>query len=221
MTRTIRSFVRRTGKISKAQNEVFEKEKTNYLVTSKEKLHEIINNNLEKPLILEVGFGVGTSLAEQAKMHPDYLFIGIEVHKPGIAKIIKLIKENESKNIFVIEHDAIEILEQWLNPNSLDKFQLFFPDPWPKKKHHKRRIVNEQFVSLVHRCLKSQVGIIHIATDWENYAEHVQNVFNNHIDKFESYGSENIIAPRLKTKFEKRGIDLGHEIFDMVYKKGL
>jgi tRNA (guanine-N7-)-methyltransferase len=180
---------------------------------------EVFGN--DNPVVLEIGFGMGASLVEMAKNSPDKNFIGIEVHLPGVGACLMAADEAGVKNLRVYEHDAIEILRDCIPGESLDTVQLFFPDPWHKKKHHKRRIVQIEFVQKLRSKLKIG-GVYHMATDWENYSEHMIEVMN------ESEGFTNIAENgdfverpdhRPLTKFEQRGHRLGHGVWDIMYKR--
>jgi tRNA (guanine-N7-)-methyltransferase len=168
-----------------------------------------------KEIIVEIGFGMGDATAEIAKAHPDNGYIAIEVHPPGIGKLLSLIEEHNLSNIRIIEGDAIEILETMFDDQCINGFHLFFPDPWPKMKHNKRRIVNAEFLALIHRKLKTS-GYINIATDWVPYAEWIKGVF---AESTLFTGGE---VPRLEwrpyTKFEGKGLDKDHRISDFHYQ---
>jgi len=175
----------------------------------------------QAPRILEIGFGNGASLAEMAANHPENDYLGIEVHRPGVGNLLLQIEEQALNNIRVSNDDAVEVLAQQIPDASLDAVFLFFPDPWHKRKHHKRRIVQPAFVRLLHRKL-TPGGLFHMATDWENYAEHMMAVMSS-ADGFENTaGSGQYIARpeyRPLTKFEQRGHRLGHGVWDLVFKK--
>jgi tRNA (guanine-N7-)-methyltransferase len=164
------------------------------------------------PLHLEIGFGMGDSLAEQARSNPSVNYVGIEVHRPGVGHILMLIDDYELNNLCLYSEDSIEVLRRVIPTKSIDAVQVFFPDPWPKKKHHKRRILNRDFVDLLETKLKAN-GLVHIATDWQPYAEEIESLFGSimHFNK--------VAAPfRPQTKFERRGLKLGHTIFDLAYR---
>ena len=164
------------------------------------------------PLHMEIGFGMGDSLLEQARSNPSVNYVGIEVHRPGVGHILMLIDDYELDNLRLYSEDSIDVLREVIPAKSLDAVQVFFPDPWPKKKHHKRRIVNRDFVRLLETRPKAN-GFVHIATDWQTYAEEIEDLFSS-ITQFKK-----IPAPlRPQTKFERRGIKLGHEIFDLAYR---
>jgi tRNA (guanine-N7-)-methyltransferase len=165
-------------------------------------------------VIIEIGFGMGDATAEIAKAHPKNGYIAIEVHPPGIGKLLTLIEEHELSNVRIIEGDAIEILETMFPDSSINGFHLFFPDPWPKMKHNKRRIVNSEFLALIHRKLKSG-GYINIATDWVPYAESIQTVFANS----PLFNGGEVARPdwRPYTKFEGKGLAKDHRVSDFHY----
>jgi len=164
------------------------------------------------PLHMEIGFGMGDSLVEQARSNPSVNYVGIEVHRPGVGHILMLIDDYELDNLRLYSEDSTDVLREVIPAKSLDAVQLFFPDPWPKKKHHKRRILNRDFVCLLETRLKAN-GLVHIATDWQAYAEEIEALFRS-ITQF-----KRIAAPlRPQTKFERRGMKLGHTIFDLAYR---
>ena len=172
-------------------------------------------------MILEIGFGTGSSLAEMAKNHPQNDYLGIEVHRPGVGNLLLQIEKEGITNIRVMCEDAVEVLEKNIPDQSLDAVYLFFADPWHKKKHHKRRIVQPNFVRLVNCKLKTG-GIFHMATDWENYAEHMLEVMNR-TEGFENTATSGDYRQRPDyrplTKFEQRGRRLGHGVWDLIFKK--
>jgi len=167
-----------------------------------------------KEVIVEIGFGMGDATAEIAKAHPENGYIAIEVHPPGIGKMLSLIEEHELTNVYIIEGDAIEILQTMFADHCINGFHLFFPDPWPKLKHNKRRIVNAEFLALVHQKLKSG-GYIKIATDWVPYAEWIRDAFSASVDFI---GGE-VARPdwRPYTKFEGKGLAKDHRVSDFHY----
>lgn len=220
--RTIKSFVKREGRLTKGQQAALDKhwpvmglEHTNELIS----FQTIFNN--DNPVVLEIGFGMGASLVEMAKNQPNKNFIGIEVHLPGVGACLTSAHEAEVTNLRVYEHDAVEVLRDCIPDQSLDTVQLFFPDPWHKKKHHKRRIVQLEFVEQLRQKLVIG-GIFHMATDWENYAEHMIEVMA------QAPGFANIAEnghfverpdSRPLTKFEQRGHRLGHGVWDIMYRR--
>lgn len=182
-------------------------------------LAELFGNR--NPIVLEIGFGMGASLAEQAAKNPDKNFFGIEVHRPGVGSLLARIKESGATNVRVIAHDAIEVLAHMIGDASLDKVQLFFPDPWPKKRHHKRRIVKSNFVQQLRAKLKGG-GIFHMATDWENYAEHMLEVMQAESGWRNLSDNDDYVPKpddRPVTKFQARGERLGHGVWDLMFEK--
>ncbi len=217
----IRSFIRRQGRITPGQQLAIDQLWTKYGLEPNQthQFSQIFGR--VAPLFLEIGFGNGEALVEMAAANPDHDFLGIEVHRPGIGHLLLQIQQREITNVKVYCHDAIDILEQQIADNSLAGIHLFFPDPWPKKRHHKRRIVRPDFIKLVTRKLQ-QGGYFHAATDWENYAQHMLEVLNQQqILVNESADNEYCKQPGYRpiTKFERRGINLGHCVWDLIYRK--
>lgn len=173
------------------------------------------------PTIVEIGFGNGESLAQMAASHPELNYIGIEVHQPGVGHLMLQLEQQGLHNVRIYCHDAIEILEQQLSDDSLAGLHLFFPDPWPKKRHHKRRIVRPDFVGLLMRKL-APGGYFHAATDWEHYAEHMLKVLSaaNGLMNASKTG-DFCERPEYRpvTKFENRGLRLGHGVWDLIFFK--
>ena len=167
-----------------------------------------------KEVIVEIGFGMGDATAEIAKAHPENGYIAIEVHPPGIGKLLSLIEEYELTNVYIIEGDAIEILQTMFADHCISGFHLFFPDPWPKLKHNKRRIVNAEFRALIHQKL-IKGGYINIATDWVPYAEWIKGVFSASVD----FTGGEVARPdwRPFTKFEGKGLAKDHHVSDFHY----
>lgn len=220
--RAIKSFVLRQGRVTKAQEEAL----TNLwpvfgIKPSDTPLDFPTLFGRVAPVTLEIGFGNGDSLAQMAAAAPERDFIGIEVHTPGVGHLLKLIGDRGLQNVRVMNTDAVEILRQRIPAHSLDRVQLFFPDPWHKKKHHKRRIVQLPFVSLLASCLQTG-GVFHMATDWENYAEYMAEVMQTSPD-FVNLAPQPPYSPRPDTrpltKFENRGLKLGHGVWDLLYQK--
>lgn len=220
--RTVKSFVKREGRLTKGQQAALDAHWPTMGLEHQSGLVDFANlfgNN--NPVTLEIGFGMGASLVEMATNDPQRNFVGIEVHLPGVGACLSAAHEAKVENLKVYEHDAVEIFKDCLVEESLDRVQLFFPDPWHKKRHHKRRIVQAQFVEMV-RSKLAIGGIFHMATDWENYAEHMIEVMN------EAPGFENIATSgdyverpdsRPLTKFEQRGHRLGHGVWDIMFKR--
>jgi len=220
--RTIKSFVLRQGRLTRAQQNALENLWQDYGIDFSEQpldYHALFANDNE--IIVEIGFGDGDSLLQQAIKQPQYNFIGIEVHGPGVGHLIHNAHTQGVHNIKVIRHDAIDVLTQQITDDSIRQLQLFFPDPWHKKRHHKRRIIKQSFIELIQKKLKTG-GFFHMATDWQHYAEHMLDemdqagAFRN-VSGTGNY-SENKGA-RCETKFERRGIKLGHGVWDLIYQK--
>jgi tRNA (guanine-N7-)-methyltransferase len=210
LNRPIRSYVLRQGRTTPAQKRALEELYPKYgIAFSAEKLAS------SRPLVLEIGSGMGESTVEIAKAHPEADFVAVEVHGPGVGSLLNRIHAEQLKNLRVIRHDAIEVLGQMVADESLAAIHLFFPDPWPKKRHHKRRLVQPEFAALAARKLRPG-GILHAATDWPEYAEHIAAVFSAS-DLFEP--TERGFAERPVTKFESRGRRLGHAVRDLVFRR--
>ncbi|MFN5744652.1 MAG: tRNA (guanosine(46)-N7)-methyltransferase TrmB [Methylococcaceae bacterium] len=217
--RHIRSFIRRKGRMTAGQSRAMEELWPQFGLSPDIDLKPEQVFGRGGPLVLEIGFGNGESLAQMAAANPDTNFIGIDVHQPGVGHLLLHIEEQGLSNIRVYCADAIEILTQRVADTSLDRVQLFFPDPWPKKRHHKRRIVSPDFIALITDKLKPG-GHFHAATDWEDYALQMADVLSQaaFLSNTLSGGG---FAPRPDyrplTKFETRGQRLGHGIWDLVY----
>ena len=218
--RGIRSFVLRQGHLSPAQERAVAELLPIYGIPYQEKLidlQDIFKRN--SPKILEIGFGMGVATAQIAGRLPETDFIAVEVHTPGVGNLLKLIKEQELNNIRIIHHDAVEVIDKMINNNALDGVHIFFPDPWHKKRHNKRRLIQTPFIEKLLPKIKSG-GYIHLATDWEEYAQQMlevlsaeSNLSNTACDFAEKP------AYRPETKFEARGKRLGHGVWDLVFVK--
>lgn len=171
--------------------------------------------------VLEIGFGMGQSLVAMAAAAPETNFIGVEVHRPGVGKLLHGMEEQGLSNIRVYCHDAVEVLKHCIAPGALNTIQIFFPDPWHKKRHHKRRLIQPDFVELLHSRLQAG-GILHLATDWENYAEQMLEVLGAN-PGFSNVAGTGQYAPRPEerplTKFERRGERLGHGVWDLLFSR--
>ncbi len=220
--RKVRSFVLREGRLTKGQAQAMEQQwPTMGLEYSAEAidLEAVFGNS--SPVVLEIGFGMGASLVEMAKAAPEQNFIGIEVHKPGVGACLADAAAANVTNLKVFHHDAVEVLEQTIADASLDRVQLFFPDPWHKKRHHKRRIVQPEFAELIKRKLKVG-GVFHLATDWENYSEHMLEVMSA-APGYKNLSTTGDFVERPEhrplTKFEARGHRLGHGVWDLMFER--
>jgi len=255
----IRSFVLRAGRTTVGQQRAIDELGPRFLIPYQDKTLDLVGafECSQKPKILEIGFGMGETTAKIAALRSNDDFLAIEVHPPGVGALLKLIGENHLTNVRLIRHDAVEVLQNMITPESLDGIHIYFADPWHKKRHHKRRLIQAEFVRLLVSRLKVG-GYLHLATDWHNYAEQMllvlnaesslQNTSTEHI-KIETFSVEdtaklheagkelNEFKPsaeqlsgrhlayverpsyRPVTKFENRGIKLGHGVWDLVYKK--
>lgn len=220
--RRVRSFVRRQGRLTKRQEEALESEWAEMgidFVNDPFDFAKLFNNS--NPVTLEIGFGMGTSLVTMAAQNPDQNFLGIEVHAPGVGACLASAKEENITNLRVMCHDAIEVLDFMIPNGSLAMVQLFFPDPWHKAKHNKRRIVQVPFAEKI-RSKLIDGGVFHMATDWEPYAEHMLEVMTS-VAGYENVSTSGDYVPRPEsrpeTKFEKRGQRLGHGVWDLMFKR--
>ena len=210
MNRPIRSFVLRQGRTTPAQGRALEQLFPKYGIAFSD---QTIASSRNAPLVMEIGSGMGETTIEIAKAHPEADFIAVEVHGPGVGSLLNAIQSNELDNLRVIRHDAVEVLERMVADESLAAIHVFFPDPWPKKRHHKRRLVQLGFLRLLREKLKPG-GIVHLATDVPDYADHIADVFSRDAAFSAAPGG---FAERPATKFENRGRKLGHAIRDLVY----
>jgi tRNA (guanine-N7-)-methyltransferase len=217
--RPIRSYVLRQGRMTVAQTRALDE----LLPVYGPKLSGLLDYpalfKREAPVVLEIGFGMGGSLIEMAKAQPDNDFIGIEVHAPGVGSCLDGLEKAALTNLRVIHHDAMDVLEQHISNGSLDRVQIFFPDPWHKKKHNKRRLIQPKFLDLLISKLKPS-GVIHLATDWEHYALQMMDVLSNDSRLVNQQGAQQYADGkklRAHTKFEARGERLGHGVWDLLF----
>lgn len=219
--RRIRSFVRREGRLTKGQERALLEL---WPVMGVEYRDEMLDLNQlfgrDAPVVLEIGFGMGKSLVEMAAAAPEKNFIGIEVHRPGVGACLSSAQDAGITNLRLFCHDAVEVLGQMIPDQSIDTLQLFFPDPWHKARHHKRRIVQPAFVQMLRPKLKIG-GVFHMATDWENYAEHMLEVMNAAEGFVNTVEGDYAPRPdsRPLTKFEQRGHRLGHGVWDLLFAR--
>lgn len=221
--RPIRSYVLRQGRMTTPQRHALASVWSQYGLDPDVQIFDFKDVfGRDAPRILEIGFGNGESLLKQAEATPESDFIGIEVHKPGIGRLLHEVKQRGLKNLRVFRHDAVEVLNNCIPDEAIDIIQIFFPDPWPKKRHHKRRLIQPEFIELLTRKLKIG-GRLHCATDWEHYAEQMLGVlsFSDHLLNLsrEAGYYSNAYSLRPLTKFEQRGLKLNHKIRDIVFKK--
>jgi tRNA (guanine-N7-)-methyltransferase len=221
--RPIRSFVLREGRLTEGQQRAFDRCWPKYGVDcvagEQLELGALFGN--DHPVYLEIGFGNGEALAESAARHPERNYLGIEVHRPGVGHLLLKVEEQGLNNVRILRHDAMELLRHGLAEGTLSGILLFFPDPWHKKRHNKRRIVRPEFATLAARALKPG-GLLHMATDWEDYAQHMLEVLSA-APEFENSAGEGRFAPRPEerplTKFEQRGQRLGHGVWDLLFRR--
>ena len=218
--RTIKSFILRQGRLTHGQQRALEEQWPKFGIDYEARpldLNTLFGN--DQPVILEIGFGNGESLLQMAAENPEQNFIGIEVHRPGVGHLLHLIQQQGIQNLRVMNHDAIDILQNQIPEHRLSRVQLYFPDPWHKKKHNKRRIVQPAFLDTLAELLEED-GEIHFATDWEPYAAHMMTTLEQH-PQFENSQPAGQFIPkpdyRPETKFERRGQRLGHGVWDLVF----
>jgi len=219
LNRPIRSYVLRQGRVSPAQQRALETLARHTIAFASQTIDARAIFGRGAPLVLEIGSGMGETTAEIARSQPDSDFIAIEVHGPGVGSLLNRIEADKLANLRIIRHDAVEVLECMIADASLAGIHLFFPDPWPKKRHHKRRIVQPGFASLAARKL-APGGYLHAATDWPDYAEQMLAVFSAEpLLVNESSGFAPRPAHRPLTKFERRGLGLGHAVHDLLFRR--
>jgi len=221
MTRTIRSFVRRGGRITLSQKRALETLWSQNGVESDKllNLEDLFGRPAEKHL--EIGFGMGDALVTMAKAHPEHDYLGIDVYRPGIGHLLMQIESAQLTNVRVVCADAADVLQDSLPSHCLDAVYLFFPDPWHKKRHHKRRLIQPEFINLLAKRMKSG-GYLHFATDWEDYAQQILQVLEA-APEFINCVAAGHFSPRPPqrplTKFEQRGLRLGHGVWDLLYQR--
>ena len=220
--RPIRSFVRREGRLTSGQARALEDLWPRFgLEPGETEIDFARAFGREAPVILEIGFGSGDSFAAIAKAHPQNNYIGMEVHRPGVGSLLLRLKEREIENVRVICDDASVVIQKNIVDKSLDAIYLFFPDPWPKRKHHKRRLVQPGLVQQIRRKLKVG-GRFHLVTDWENYAQQMMQVMSAAEGFVNTAGEGRYSAKpeyRPETRFEHRGLKLGHGVWDLVFRR--
>jgi tRNA (guanine-N7-)-methyltransferase len=218
--RAIRSFVLRQGRLTVAQERAVETLLPVFGIPYAAAMLDLdAAFGRSAPKILEIGFGMGGATAQIAQANPDKDYLGVEVHTPGVGNLLRLVQERGLTNLRVIQHDAVEVLRHMIADGSLDGVHIFFPDPWPKKRHHKRRLLQAEFVALLCRKLKSG-GYLHFATDWEEYAQWALEVLQAEkrlANTAETYAPRPEYRPL--TKFEQRGLNLGHGVWDLLFRR--
>jgi tRNA (guanine-N7-)-methyltransferase len=218
--RSIRSFVLRQGRVSNAQRRAFDELLPRYGLPFAARVHDLdAAFGRPAPKILEVGSGMGETTAAIAAAHPENDYLAVEVHTPGVGSLLKRVAELGLANLRVVQHDAVEVLQEMIAPGTLAGVHLFFPDPWPKKRHHKRRLIQAPFAALLASRLR-RGGYVHAATDWEDYAIQILEVFAAEpMLENAAQGFADRPETRPVTKFEERGLKLGHRVWDVVFRK--
>ena len=219
--RPVRSFVIRSGRLTDSQRKAIDEHWDSFVIPFEANVIDqkgLFPN--AQPLTVEIGFGMGDSLLQMAKEQPDRNFIGIEVHRAGVGKLLNGIDKLGLTNLRIVCHDAVEVLKHSFEPNSIERVLVFFPDPWHKKRHNKRRIIQQEFVSLLADRLQVN-GRLHLATDWQPYAEHMLDILNGETMLKNAFrdGDYWQSPERPPTKFEQRGRRLGHGVWDLLYVK--
>ncbi|MES9837594.1 MAG: tRNA (guanosine(46)-N7)-methyltransferase TrmB [Candidatus Thiodiazotropha sp.] len=220
--RPIRSYVLRQGRMTEGQQRAFEALWPHYGITLDQGPLPLASHfGRQTPVTLEIGFGNGEALAQLAARHSEQDFLGVEVHSPGVGHLMLTLAAQDSQNVRILQSDAMELLRHHLPEASLQRVLLYFPDPWHKRRHHKRRIVNQEFTDLIHRALKPG-GVIHMATDWEDYARQMMTLFSQH-SGFRNQAGKGTFSPRPETRpmtrFEQRGERLGHGVWDLLFER--
>ncbi len=220
--RPIRSFVRRSGRITPAQSEAFERHWGTYGIPFSGKpvdLAQLFGRSA--PVVLEIGFGNGEQLLHAARAEPSRNFLGIDVHRPGVGRLLNALAREQLDHVRVYWHDAVEILSQEIGAGALAEVRIYFPDPWPKKRQQKRRLIRPDFVELLAQKL-SHGGALHLATDWQDYADHMRAVLDA-CPLFVPAQAGGACVPRpdwrAETHFERRGLKLGHAVSDLLYQR--
>ena len=216
--RGIRSFVLRAGRTTEAQTRALATLGPRWIVPFADTtLDWSAVFDRTAPRVLEIGFGMGDATAQIAASRPDTDFVGVEVHPPGVGALLQRIEAAQLGNLRIVQHDAVQVLRQMIAPRSLDGLHIYFPDPWPKKRHHKRRLIQPEFVQLAVSRLRPG-GYLHCATDWQPYAEHMLNVLRGEPGLTNTAAD---YAPRPDwrpvSKFERRGLKLGHGVWDLMF----
>ena len=218
----IKSFVIRAGRMTESQQKGWSSVFPEHGFTLSERRFDWDRSfAVAGRRVLEIGFGMGDSLVAMADQNPQDRYLGIEVHRPGVGKLLSEVDKRGIKNLKVFAEDAVQVLEEAIPEESIDLLQIFFPDPWHKKRHHKRRLIQPDFVELLVSRL-SAAGHLHLATDWQPYAEHMMEVLSANALLLNTAGQNNyIVRPesRPETKFERRGHRLGHGVWDLLFEK--
>ncbi|MCG6874089.1 MAG: tRNA (guanosine(46)-N7)-methyltransferase TrmB [Betaproteobacteria bacterium] len=218
--RTIRSYVLRQGRTTPAQARAIAELAPRFVIAfSREPLDLDKAFGRPAPKVIEIGFGMGEATAAIAQAHPEIDYLGVEVHTPGVGALLQRVAALGLANVRIIQHDATEVVEHMIGGRALDGVHVFFPDPWPKKRHHKRRLVQPAFVEMLARRMRPG-AILHVATDWEDYAQQVLAVLSDEPlleNTAPDYAARPLVRPL--TKFEGRGLKLGHRVWDVVFRR--
>ena len=220
LRREVKTYVLRIGRMTQAQERAYNELSPSFCIPFENKklnFVDIFGNT--NPIVIEIGFGMGDATAKLAKAHPEINYIGIEVHKPGVGKLLSEIKRLELKNLYIIEYDAIEVLNTMVGDNSVNGFHIFFPDPWPKKRHHKRRMIQRPRTNLFAQKL-APGGYLYFVTDWLEYAEFALEELNltNHLkNKYDGFAEPQ--EWREQTKFERKGLNADRVITELYFEK--
>lgn len=219
--RPLKSFVIRASRLTTSQKNALDSLWGSYVLSFDNELIDLESAFPEaKPIVIEIGFGMGDSLLEMAMADPNRNYLGIEVHRPGVGKLLHGIESNKVTNLKIVSHDALEVIQNGFPADSIDELLIFFPDPWHKKRHNKRRLIQSEFIQMVRSRLKIDAQI-HMATDWQPYGEHMMEVMSAAEGFSNCNGANNYwTSPkRPETKFERRGIKLGHGVWDLLFKR--
>jgi tRNA (guanine-N7-)-methyltransferase len=219
--RAVRSYVMRAGRVTDAQQRALVELWPRFGVSFGEALLDLtVMFERPAPCTLEIGFGNGEHLLARAQAEPERNFLGAEVHRPGIGHLLRIAAAAEVKNLRIIDHDAVEVLQQQIAPGALDEIQILFPDPWPKKRHHKRRLIQPEFATLAASRLRGG-GRLRLATDWAPYAEHMSLVLDACPMLAAVFPDPSGVEStgRSATRFEQRGLRLGHQVRDLMYRR--
>ncbi len=218
--RTVKTYVMRAGRMTAAQEKAYNDLSHIWCIPYEESSINFVdvfgNTN---PIVVEIGFGMGAATIELAKANPNINYLGIEVHKPGVGRVLSEIRANDLQNLYIIEHDALDVLEKMIGDDSVNGFHIFFPDPWPKKKHHKRRLVQRPNTDLLAKKL-CESGYIYMATDWEEYARSALEELSateGIKNKYSDFAPHQDWRPQ--TKFERKGLEAGHLIKELYFVK--
>ncbi len=220
LNRPIRSFVLRQGRVSNAQRRAHEQLLPQFGIAYSPQVVDLdLSFGRRAPKVLEIGFGMGETTASIAAANPHNDYLGIEVHTPGVGSLLKRIAELDLLNVRIIQHDAVEVLRDMIAPSAFDAVHIFFPDPWPKKRHHKRRLIQAPLISML--CSRMRPGAyLHVATDWQEYAQQILEVMQAEpmlVNTAEGFAPRPAYRPQ--TKFESRGLKLGHGVWDVIFRR--